>query len=104
MRMSTKDSKNEMIGFLADKFIEFARTFGMHSWYAEQNGRRMMFQFARQLLKLLPKMLFPLQRQKLFTIVAIGTVASNLRNSADLKIFSVGFEKVREEIKIVRFL
>lgn len=60
------------------------------------------------------------------SIVAIGTVASNLRNSADLKIFSAGFEKmqevlsphtiivygsdkypcfdkVREKIKIVRF-
>ena len=60
------------------------------------------------------------------SIVAIGTVASNLRNSADLEIFSAGFEKmlevlsphtiivygsdkypcfnkVREEIKIIRF-
>ena len=30
------------------------------------------------------------------SIVAIGTVASNLRNSADLKIFSAGFEKMLE--------
>ena len=60
------------------------------------------------------------------SIVAIGTVASNLRNFADLKIFSAGFEKmlemlsphtiivygsdkypcfdkVRDRIKIVRF-
>lgn len=30
------------------------------------------------------------------SIVAIGTVASNLRNSADLEIFSAGFEKMLE--------